>query len=558
MSTAESPPPAGAATPGGAGPDASGRGTLPIFSRKSTGLVRQISLLDITIFNFGASIPFGFGFGAFISILFIFPRANPYVAITLCVIPCVIMSLCFAYMTALIPRIGGDYAITSRILPPWLAFGGNVCIYIACVLGIPFIAYLASTLGASAILATIGTVAHSHTISTWSTYFTPAHRVGIFILSVILALIVTLLAASGTKVILRAYKYCVLAGLVGLVVDLGILLFTSHSSFVHTVNSLAGHGAYGKVVASQTKLGLYPTHVGYSTKSTIGGIYYGLAVLGTLWWSTYLAAEFRGAGQRKRQLVSMITPVLVYAALVVILLKIMTATVGYNFFTAALNGGFAQSGGAVAGAGYVYFGGIISGSTALATILGLLFMLWFIPGIYENMAQNHRGLLAWSFDGLLPRSLSKVSDRTHAPTRTIWLTFILSLPLMVWASFSSNFFTIFGYALLFVFPPVILVGISAIVVKWVRPELYKGSVADVKVGPVPILPIIGTLCVLVGVGAISLAVYFAKALAVNAWTVALAPVGVIVVAAIWWHVAKAVRAREGIDLSMAYKIIPPE
>ena len=538
--------------------DDSRTGTLPIFSRKSTGLVRQLSLTDMTIFNFGSSIPFGFGFGVFLTVLFAFPRSNPYVTIMLAVVPAVLFSICFALMTAMIPRIGGDYAINSRILPPWLAFGGNVCVYIASLLGIPFIAYLASTLGISSVLATIGTVSDSHTLVTWSNYFTPQHRWGIFIASVVLAFVVTVLSAMGTKVIMRAFKYCIILGLIGVAADMAIILFSTHHGFVRDVDTVAGAGTYSKVAHLGVKQGLSPAVGGYSTKNTVGAIYYGLAVLGTLWWGTYLSAEFRGARQRRRQLISMIVPVLAFALLVVLCLSIMTKTIGYDFLASTLNGNFPEAGNAVAGAGYVYFGGLITGSTVLSVLLGVCFLAWFVPGIYLNAAQNHRGILAWSFDGLLPQSLAKVSDRTHAPTRAIWLTFILAVPLCAWSSFSANFFTILGYAFLFVFPPIILIGGAAIIVKARRPELYHGSPAEVEAGGIAWLPIIGALTMIAGIGTIVLSVYFAKQLAVSGWKVAVAPVLVIAVCAFWWYGARAIRRREGIDMDKAYQTIPPE
>src|SRR5581483_2184401 len=88
----------------------------------------------------------------------------------------------------------------------------------------------------------------------------------------------------------------------GFVIDELILLFTSHSSFVNSVNHAAGPGTYDKVVAAGHKAGLATSGAGYSTKNTVGAIYSMIGVTLFVWWGTYLASEFRGAGQRKRQL----------------------------------------------------------------------------------------------------------------------------------------------------------------------------------------------------------------------------------------------------------------
>ena len=92
---------------------------------------------------------------------------------------------------------------------------------------------------------------------------------------------------------------------VGLLLSVMVTLFTSHSSFVHTVNSEVGPGTYAKTVAAGAKGGLYPDHGGYSTSATIGCCYYAFLVLIYVFWGTYMSAEFKGAGQRRRQLIAM-------------------------------------------------------------------------------------------------------------------------------------------------------------------------------------------------------------------------------------------------------------
>jgi amino acid transporter len=172
---------------------------------------------------------------------------------------------------------------------------------------------------------------------------------------------------------------------------------------------------------------------------------------------------------------------------------------------------------------------------------------------------TQRALMTWSFDGLLPRKLAGVSTKRHTPAPAILATALLAIPLAVWICYSDNFFQYFAIAAVSAYPSLVLVGITATVIKRRRPDLYKGSSAEWRLAGVEVLPVVGVLCSLVGASAIVLLfVYHAEVGLKYTTATAIYLVGMFGVGAIWWYVARAMRRGQGVDLALAYKEIPPE
>ena len=94
-----------------------------------------------------------------------------------------------------------------------------------------------------------------------------------------------------------------------------------------------------------------------------------------------------------------------------------------------------------------------------------------------------RALMTWSFDGLLPRRLAARQRATaHAGRRRSSTTALISIPLAVWICYSDNFFQYFAIAAVSAYPSLVLVGITATLIKRRRPDLYKGSSAEWRLG----------------------------------------------------------------------------
>ena len=548
-------------TAGAGGSSPPGAGDLPIFTRKATGLVREVSLFNQFIFNAAATSPLGTALVFALFALVLFPQANVYVSFIVALVLGVFVWVTFSLMSAAIPRIGGDYTFNSRVLHPWIGFGGNLCVFVSSAIASGLWAWWFCTQALAPAFLVIGSATNNDTWTSYGNDLSGGNKTIAFLIAIGALLVTSLLAMRGTKTIVRWMTILFLIAAAGFVVDILILLFTSHDSFKSTVDSSVGPGTYQKTVDAGAGSGLYPSEGGHSTKNTIGAIYSMIGITMFTWWGTYLSAEFKGAGQRKRQLITMVGAGLGQGILVLLAMLVFLTTVGRDFFTSALAGNFPAGGGTVGTAGYAYFSSLVADNTVVVIILALAFIGWWLPGLYVNTAMCQRAIFTWSFDGLLPKKAGEVNERTHTPVIAIVVSFLVGVAAAAWVSYSSNFFKIFAVMQLFAYVPIILVGISAVLIKRRRPDLYVGSPAQWRIGGIEVLPVAGALCALVGAFACALVYYFHENLGVTGgyfMAVIIAPFVVFGIALGWWLVARSIRKSEGIDLDLVYKAIPPD
>jgi APA family basic amino acid/polyamine antiporter len=529
------------------------------FTRNATGLVRQVSLVDQFLFNAASTTPLGLAlvFGLFALVLF--PRSNPYIALAVALVLGLFVWVMFSLMSAAIPRIGGDYTFNTRVLHPWIGLAGNLSVFISTAIAMGLWSWWFGTQALSPAFSVIGSVTNSKTFSDWGTSLDGHERWLSYVIALVALAITSALALRGTKIVVRTMTILFLIATAGFVISMIILLLTSPDSFKSTVDSTFGAGAYQKTINAGKNSGLYPSHGGYSTKETIGAIYSMIGVTLFVWWGTYMSAEFKGAGQRRRQLTTMVGSGLGQGLIMLLALWIFLHTVGYDFFVSALAGNFTH--GPVGSAGFAYFSALVAGSTGIVVVLALLFIGWLLPGLYINQAMVQRGFFTWSFDRLAPNRLASVNDRTHTPVTAIALTLLVGAGAAAWVVWDNNFFKIFAIMQVFAYIPIVFVGLSALLMKYRRPDLYEGSPAQWRLFGVEVLPVVGALAIVVGCFSLALVYWFHTNLGLlgGYYTATiLAPVIVLVLAGIWYFGVRAFRLRQGIDISLTYHAIPPD
>lgn len=542
---------------GGAGDsDAAGAGGLPsLYTRNATGLVREVSLADHVIFNFTSATALVSGLVVTSFVVAVFPRANYLVALALALVLSLGLWTCIALLTATLPKVGGDYVFNSRILHPAIGFAFNLCVVAISPLTAGLVAGFMATLGLSPAFSAIATVTGSDRFADWATYFTFPHKNVVFVVGTLGVLLVSGLAALGTRILIRVMTILVLIFAASAIIDLLILLFTSHSSFVSTYNDLAGHGAYEKVVQAGAGSGLYPSEGGYSTKSTFGALFFAISIVTYCFWGMYLSAEVRRAGQRDRMLKSFLGGGFIQALSLMIGWILLLHTVGRDFFISATAGNIKTG-----IASFPFFAALVANQEIIVVVLSLAFTLWIIPGININMAVVQRGLFAYAFDGLLPRKVAVVHPRTHTPLVAIAIVAVLSELGVALYAYWADIITIITIIGFFPFFALFMVGISAMVMERRRPDIYKGSPADWRPWGLPMLAISGFLTSALAALAIFLVFYFQDetGLASHHWWAAFGPALLVGVGILWWYAARAIRRREGIDLDLLYRTIPPD
>lgn len=535
--------------------------TPTLYARNATGLVRALPLWDVVLFNAASTAPVGAALA--VTLFYIgssFPRANIIAAIVAALVLCLLMWVAFALLGAAMPKVGGDYIFNGRILHPALGLAGNVAAFIAAWMAAGFWAVEGARAGVGPVLTIIGTVTGNPSWVAWGARISGDGWV--FGIAAGILVILTVLSLFGTKTVVRTMSIMYLVSLVGVLISIIVMAFVSRASFVAHLNAFSApytHQAntYQATIASASKAGLaLPSTSGFSVSSTIGAIY---AVLGGailwVWWGVYISPETRGGGRRSRQLKAILGSGYGQGLIVLIAALVFLKTVGYDFLASASAGHY----GVPVPPYFNFFTAVALGSKVLAVLLSVLFVFAFFPATYINIAMCHRAPFAWAFDGIAPRKLANIDERTHTPAVAIILTLVITIPTAAWAAYSSTFATVIGLFTLFGMVTILITGFSALLMPWLRPEFYRGSEADWRILGVPVLPVAGA-------GAIGFAVFCMIDAAVfhtengvsNVVWMVILPWVVVIGSVLYYFAAQAWQRRRGLDLSLVYKTIPPD
>ena len=118
--------------------------TSKLFVRQSSGLVRNVSVTNALFFNVAAFVGVGltlypiFYSLAFVPVWQVGPFSEYGWAAIIAGLFCILLALIFASLTSVMPRSGGDYVFSSRILHPFLGWLESWTLVIASVLIIAF------------------------------------------------------------------------------------------------------------------------------------------------------------------------------------------------------------------------------------------------------------------------------------------------------------------------------------------------------------------------------------------------------------------------------------
>src|SRR5215213_7065560 len=276
----------------------SGAGDL--FQRKATGLLRGWSVWDGFIYAVVAINLVTLG-------LFIFSYA-PFIpdgaliwAIILSGLYLVFQAVTYASLIAVMPRAGGDYVWTSRIL------GGGIGFVLA-VTGWWFILWhwvpiYANILNVQ-VLVPLATILKLDGVAT---FFSGV--AGLFNTSMAVAVLASIYISLGMRAYARIQKVCFYGGLVGLATMLILLLVNSNADFVGAFNSQASelYGASGNAYQQTLEAGSIEAAGPASLALGPTLLLIPMIVFFNLWsnWGATLYGEVRGASDFRKNIYAM-------------------------------------------------------------------------------------------------------------------------------------------------------------------------------------------------------------------------------------------------------------
>jgi basic amino acid/polyamine antiporter, APA family len=532
---------------------ASTGGEQALFVRKATGLVRGWSVRDafiyaafsINLITLGLYI---FSYGPFI------PSGSLLWAVLLGGAYLVLQGVTYASLIAAMPRAGGDYVWISRVL------GGGVGFVLA-VAGWWFILWLwvpiyANILNVEVLGPLCAIIGWNSAVTFWS-----GHD-GVFVSSVITALLASGFIALGIRTYARLQKICFYGGVVGLAVVVVLLLVNSKTSFISHFNSQSQDlygvsNAYQKTLTAGTK--------GY-TPAGLGSFAFGATMLlipmmafFNLWsnWGATLYGEVRGASDFRKNIYAMGGALLATTAAAIVLFALFSKTFGWDFYNAANNAFWA---GTIPTGVWPYPGLLAAsflGSPVLQFLLVGVLSLWFFGWVGTVFLSSTRVIFAAAFDRVLPESVAKV-NRNGVPMVALALMLVPSLGLAALYAYSAKFATYTLDATLVIAVTFLGSAIAAAVLPWRRAAIYNAS-------PIARYKVLGIPLITFAAGAFILFLVFCLYKWLQDSTYGINDGGSLIFMGCLYVLAIAIyagsryyRKRQGMDLAMVYGEIPAE
>ena len=476
-----------------------------LFVRQSSGLVRDVSVTNALFFNIAAFVGVGLTlYPAFYSLAFVpvwrFGFLSEYgVAAIVTGIFCIFLALIFASLTSVMPRSGGDYVFTTRIIGPFLGWLESWTLVIASIAIMAFeVPLVLRNLQITGRIIGIG--AGGHFFKNANTWFTNSSGEitgwnGLIWSLVVLAVIAGIVLLP-TR---RFHKVVTIMAAIGVTSFVLMFIFgllaTSQSDFQHNLPHYTQGVSAQKIAASGGDI--LPGHtndfLGDLFSRTIFPFMLGIVFLQFIGfqYSAYIAGEVRGNVKRGVS-VALLGALLVGVIANSLYVDLWSNHIGFNTSTSW---------------GYTYWGGlthialplgqppsmpllaVIANKTlwplwALISLAGAMFPLLLCP-VYVNFIS--RMGLAWSLDRQLPEWFGVVNERMAAPLNAIlatlgmtalflWLQNFAVLPHSIAPPsgklnlVATLWFSIFMAALTWIMP-----GVNAILIRFRRPDLVRNA-----------------------------------------------------------------------------------
>ena len=552
-----------------------------LFVRQASGLVRDVSMTNALFFNIAAFV--GTAVGWAIAFYALYPEwvafgisSYAYMAV-LTGVACYFLGMIFASLTTAMPRSGGDYVFTSRIISPfwgwiesWTLVGSALTI-----IGFEIIVATHNIQLTAILLGVAFPTSVFSGATNWLQDTTSKFIVG-FIILLVIAGIAILKTRTFHKVVMGLTIFAIVSVAINF-----IGAFTVDPTSMS--NALPALGTSSKeIIDGATKAGF---SLGSPNFSLLGLV--GLAGLASVilfqyigfQFSSYIAGEVKG--NVRRAVMIAVIGALVFA---VFMNSVYMDVQGFHFGFTMVNAW-----------GYLYWftaNAPLNGQppftpVMLTAVHPQFWPLWLIVAI-GNITLNvllcpvyaiflSRIVLAWALDRQVPEWFSVVNERTNAPLRVILLAVLIGAVFYVltfinqWfpsvnvylSLASTTFFGILLAGLTWIIP-----GLNAILIPYRRPDLFQLTNNTRKFLGLPRLVWCGIIWLIfivpVYVGAFGYPVYQGLIASGTSYLSLSNSAGVgwalifLVIGIVIYFVMRAVNTSRGINVKMIFQELPPD
>jgi amino acid transporter len=532
-----------------------------LFVRQSTGLVREASAIDATIYNAVFSAPVGatLAWGVFFA-LSAFPGADIVSATVIAFVLNVPVLIMMALLASSMPRTGGDYVWVSRILSPPLALVSNFGAALSAMIGATFWARYFPVFALGPVLVTLGVLFENQALVDAGNNF-QTDGLWIFLGGFAMIALMTVIHIAGVKATFRWQNVFWVIATLGTFLAFVVLAFGNTADFQTNFSELnqrfGGTDAAGVIAAAGAE-GAAPDLA--NTDATLPTIFAIMVFMMWNWWSVYLSGELKSASNRTRQMGIMFGALAWDVLFIIVGVLLLFRVTGYDFMVAVNSATDAYA--IPTGPWYHFMASLVYNVPIITVLIVGSFLFWSLPAMVGNTFMPIRSVFAWSFDRLLPEKLSEVNERTHSPVPAILLVMGLVTAMLAWSVASTDFATWLALGVLAGVVCVVIVAVAAIMFPTRRPDLYAASPANLRVAGIPVLYVVAPLSIAVMLFLTWLTLQY-PALALygdpnNAWWVPAFIGGIVVIGLIIYFGAKYIRRSQGIDIDLVYRELPPE
>jgi len=580
-------------------------GGRSLFTRQSSGLVREVSVVNALFFNTAAFIggtlggAYGIAVLAGVPVVVVGVVTNWSVTAFVVGAFCVLLALIFASLTMVMPRSGGDYVFTSRIVPrvgPFLGWLESWMLAFASIALLQFETSL--TLRGIQMEGRVIGIGTGNSFfanaNSWFTEGTTGAVTGVpgMIAGLLVIAVVAFVVLQPTRTFHRIVTYLTVFGIFGWIAMavFGLLTFDA-GQFATNLPKYADGVTVDQLSTAAADAGLTSGFTFGPTSVTTWAFF--LLASAMLFqfigfqYSAYISGEVRGNVTRGI-LVAVIGALAMAVLMNSIYAEVLPRRLGLD----------AQTGWAAAFWGYVTNPPLPLGQPNYFQLLGAitrpeLWPIWAVIGAASTLFPFlllpvyvifiSRMALAWSLDRQVPEWLGTVSERLRAPANAIVATLAMAVVFLLFSNFAilkviglgflapnadpaldgklnlvaSAWFTILASSLSWIMP-----GVNALLARRTRPDL----VADAPWSRW--LPILGGVWL-----AFTLVLYWFAGVGpiINALTnpetdpltylngSGVTFVGIVAIVGIAWYGIQAFRNRQaGVETRLMYQMLPPD
>jgi APA family basic amino acid/polyamine antiporter len=439
-----------------------------LFTRQASGLVRElgvpaavgISLASVAVVN--TFINFNAG-------LTDFTKSEMYLPLLAGAVIWLVAMFAYRHLLEAIPRAGGEYVYLSRIVSPVAGSMAGIGIAVVFTYVLSANAHFAATF-TPFMLTALGSAFSSTAIGN------AANDVGtnlaVVLISCGVMVVVALASLFSLKRLAQIILALIIVQLVAFVALALLLADHSHADFVKAFASFNHHpGAYQALISLGKSNGVV---YGAGFAAMIGIIPFMVLNYNGVLYSYYVGGELRRPGRTYLYASAISIGLLVVVWVGV--WALLRHTAGLHFMQAQANLGandptrYAKITSLNAQAGGLGYGLVLSGDPITKILFGVAVPVAEIAVNLAFVAVTTRVLFALAFDRLLPVSVARVSERTHAPVVAIGIVIVLGIVFCILTTY-ANLSNIVALESLFFALILLAGGVAATFLAHRRPDL---------------------------------------------------------------------------------------